>query len=51
MFAELKILLSKTQKSNVKYGIYTNKCPGEYIGQTKRQLGIRINEHKKQLKN
>ena len=39
----------KEQKSDAMYSIPCNDCNQEYIGQTKRQFGTRLNEHHSSL--
>jgi len=39
------------QNSNVVYKITCSDCQASYIGQTKRQLGTRIKEHKQKINN
>ena len=36
----------KEIENNVVYRIHCNNCPATYVGQTKRKLMTRINEHK-----
>ena len=36
----------KEFENNVVYRIHSNNCPATYVGQTKRKLMTRINEHK-----
>lgn len=37
----------KWEQTNVVYQFYCKDCPATYVGETKRSLKIRINEHKK----
>ena len=46
-----KDVCSKDQKTNVVYRIDCNECTATYVGQTERQLNIRVNEHKKKCVN
>jgi len=41
--------LQNIQKNNVVYKIECSDCKATYIGQTKRQLGTRIKEHKQNI--
>jgi len=41
--------LTKMQHSNIVYKLSCNKCEASYVGQTKRQLKTRINEHEKNI--
>jgi len=37
-------------KNNIVYKIFCNNCNTSYVGQTKRQLKTRINEHEKNVR-
>jgi len=37
-------------KNNIVYKIFCNNCSASYVGQTKRQLKTRINEHEKNVR-
>lgn len=39
-----------TLKNNIIYKIHCNECDASYVGQTKRKLNTRINEHKRNIK-
>ena len=47
IFAKPKDPVPKEKKSDAIYSIPCNNCNQEYIGQTKRQFGIRLKEHQK----
>ncbi|EZA47078.1 hypothetical protein X777_16770 [Ooceraea biroi] len=45
-----KDMLTSSQKTNVVYKIKCADCEACYIGQTKRHVTVRINEHKSNIK-
>ena len=47
IFAKPKDPITKEQRTEAIYSIPCNDCDNEYIGQTKRQFGIRLKEHQK----
>ena len=47
IFAKPKDPVTKEQRTDAIYSIPCNDCDNEYIGQTKRQFGTRLKEHKK----
>ena len=47
IFAKPKDPVTKEQRTGAIYSIPCNNCDNEYIGQTKRQFGIRLKEHQK----
>ena len=47
----LKDRRTAENKKNVIYQLKCNDCPAEYIGETGRNAGIRMNEHKRDINN
>ena len=47
IFAKPKDPVTKEQRTDAIYSIPCNDCDNEYIGQTKRQFGTHLKEHKK----
>ena len=45
IFAKPKDPVPKEQRTDATHSIPCNDCDHEYIGQTKRQFGIRLKEH------
>ena len=45
IYAKLKELITKEQRSDPIYSIPSNDCDNEYIRQTKRLFGTRLKEH------
>lgn len=44
-----KDTIPKSSNTNVVYKIICNECSASYVGQTKRRLNTRINEHRKHI--